>query len=60
MCAAEEQDPGYQQVEYVVRIKAKKASKEQIEELVKLCEMASPTGDTHRRSVPMTLKAIIE
>ncbi len=44
----------------MVRIKAKNASKEQIEELVKLCEMASPTGDTHPRSVPMTHKAIIE
>lgn len=60
MGAAEEPDPGYQQVEYVVRIKAKNASREQIQELVKLCETASPVGDTYARSVPMTFKSIIE
>ena len=40
--------------------KAKNASNERIQELVKLFETASPAGDTHPRSVPMTLKAIIE
>ena len=60
MGAAEEHDSGYHQVEYVVRIKAKNNSNEQIKQLVKLFETVSPAGDTHSRSVPMTHKAIIE
>ncbi|MDG6909151.1 MAG: OsmC family protein [Nitrososphaerota archaeon] len=57
---ASEPRPGYTQVSYTVRIKAKNATKAQLEDLVKLCETASPVGDTLSRSVELKLNAIIE
>ena len=55
-----EPSPGYTQINYTVRIKAKNATKAQLEDLVKLCESASPVGDTLTRNVALKLSAIIE
>ena len=52
--------PGYTQIDYTVRIKAKNATRTQLEDLVKLCETASPVGDTLSRSVGLRLNTIIE
>ncbi len=57
---APEPRPGYTQVIYTVRVKAKNATKSQLEDLMKLCETASPVGDTLSRSVALKLNAIIE
>ena len=57
---ASEPRPGYTQVSYTVRIKAKNATNAQLEDLVKLCETASPVGDTLSRGVVLKLNAIIE
>jgi uncharacterized OsmC-like protein len=47
--------PGYQHIDYRVRLAAPSATDAQIEELRRLCERASPIGDTLTRAVPMTL-----
>jgi len=47
---------GYQKIEYTLRIKSKNATREQLEDLVKLCETSSPVGDTFSRSVPISMK----
>jgi uncharacterized OsmC-like protein len=47
--------PGYQEVDYVVRIRAPAASDEQIERLRALCEHGSPVGDTLERRVRVSL-----
>ncbi|HYB76130.1 MAG TPA: OsmC family protein [Nitrososphaerales archaeon] len=60
MNAAKEPAPGYQGISYTVRIKSKKASKEQLAELTRLCETASPVGDTFSRRVPLKLDVIVE
>ena len=57
---ARKPSPGYKQINYTVRIKAKNATKEQLKDLVRLCETASPVGDTMSRKVPLKLNAIIE
>jgi uncharacterized OsmC-like protein len=57
---AEEPGPGYKSVEYTVRIKAKNATKEQLMNLVRLCETASPVGDTLARPVSLKLNTVIE
>ncbi|HKW05759.1 MAG TPA: OsmC family protein [Nitrososphaerales archaeon] len=53
-------DPGYQRVEYTVKIKSRNATMEQLEDLAKLCETSSPVGDTFSRSVPTSLKLKLE
>jgi uncharacterized OsmC-like protein len=57
---AREPSPGYKSVEYTVRIKAKNATKDQLENLVRLCETASPVGDTLACPVSLKLKTVIE
>ena len=52
--------PGFQKIEYAVRIKSKNATREQLEELVKLCETSSPVGDTFTRPVPISMRVAIE
>lgn len=47
--------PGYQEVDYVVRIRAPTASAEQIASLRDLCEAASPVGATLERPVRFSL-----
>lgn len=47
--------PGYQEVDYVVRIRAPAASAEQIARLRSLCEHGSPVGDTLERPVRVSL-----
>lgn len=49
-------DPGFQKVEYTVRIKSKNATREQLEDLAELCETSSPVGSTFARSVPISMK----
>ena len=57
---AREPNPGYKQIGYTVRIRAKNATKEQLEDLAKLCETASPVGDTLSRNVMLKLDVDIE
>jgi TusA-related sulfurtransferase/uncharacterized OsmC-like protein len=52
--------PGYENVKYIVRIKSKKATEEQLQDLVKLCETSSPVGDTFSRAVHLSLEVVIE
>ncbi len=52
--------PGYESVDYTVRIKAKNATPEQLRDLVSLCETASPVGDTLVRPVKVSLHTVIE
>ena len=60
MGVAQKPGPGYRQISYTVRIKAKNATKAQLRDLVKLCETASPVGDTLSRKVVQKLNVIIE
>ena len=60
MRVGEEPGPGYENIDYTVRIKAKNATREQLAELVKLCETASPVGDTMTRHVPLHLHVSLE
>jgi uncharacterized OsmC-like protein len=57
---AREPNPGYKQIDYTVRIRAKNATKDQLEDLVKLCETVSPVGDTLSRNVMLKLNVVIE
>jgi TusA-related sulfurtransferase/uncharacterized OsmC-like protein len=49
-------DPGFQRIEFTVRIKSTNATREQLEDLVGLCETSSPVGSTYSRSVPISMK----
>lgn len=60
MGVANEPSPGFQKIEYTMRVKAKNATTEQLRELAKLCETASPVGDTLARRVPTTMKILVE
>jgi uncharacterized OsmC-like protein len=57
---AQEPSPGYKQIGYTVRIKAKDATHDQLEDLAKLCETASPVGDTFSRKVVLKLNVVID
>jgi uncharacterized OsmC-like protein len=48
--------PGYQQVSYAVRVKAKNATPEQLAALGKACVVGSPVGDTLERPVPISFE----
>lgn len=52
--------PGYNNVKYIVRIKSKNATKEQLRDLVKLCETSSPVGDTFSRAVQLSMDVVVE
>lgn len=60
MGVADEPSPGYKSVDYTVRIKARNATPDQVLDLVKLCETASPVGETLARPVNVTLHTVIE
>jgi uncharacterized OsmC-like protein len=60
MGVGQEPSPGYQKIQYTFRIRAKNATPEQLRDLVKLCETASPVGDTLERNVELTLKTEVE
>jgi len=47
--------PGFQKINFNVKIKAKNATPEQLQDLVKICETVSPVGDTITREVPFKL-----
>lgn len=51
---------GYDRVKYVVRIKSKNATEDQLRDLVKLCETSSPVGDTFSRAVHLSMDVVIE
>jgi len=55
-----EPNPGFQNFNYTVKIKAKNATPDQLTELVKLCETHSPVADTIESQVPINLKFEIE
>ena len=48
--------PGYDRIAYTVRLKTQGATSEQLAELRRACEQASPVGDTLRRSVALSLE----
>ena len=48
--------PGYQEVRYVVHIRAPTASDAQLAQLRAACERGSPVGDTLERAIPLTLE----
>ena len=56
--AAEKPGSGYDNIDYVVRIKAPGITQEQIDYLIERCEISSPVGDTLRRSIPLNLKFV--
>ena len=60
MGVALEPSSGFQKVRYTVRIKAKNATKQQLTDLVRLCETHSPVGDSLARAVPLELKVEVE
>jgi len=49
-------DPGYQRIAYTVRLRARGATADQLAQLREACEVASPVGDTLRRSVGLTMR----
>lgn len=52
--------PGYDRVNYTLKIKSRNASEEQLRDLAKLCETSSPVGDTFARAVPISMKVVVE
>lgn len=60
MGVASEPNPGFQKIEYTVKMNARNATPEQLRDLLKLCETASPVGDTLAQRVPITMKLSIE
>ena len=48
--------PGYDRIASTVRLKTRGATSEQLAELRRACEQASPVGDTLRRSVALSLE----
>ncbi|MEX2547390.1 MAG: OsmC family protein [Chloroflexota bacterium] len=51
-----EHGPGYQNVEYTIRLKTKGASPDQLEEIRRACLEGSPVGDTLERSVRVSME----
>jgi uncharacterized OsmC-like protein len=50
------QGPGYQRIAYVVRLKARAATSEQLAALRRACERDSPVGDTLREGVTLSFE----
>ena len=48
--------PGYEQIAYKVRLKTRGGTPEQLAELRRACEEASPVGDTLQRHVAISLQ----
>lgn len=49
---------GYDEIAYTIRLDAPDATQEQIDYLIKRCELSSPVGDTLERAVPMKLEFV--
>lgn len=49
------QGPGYDRIAYVIRLKTRGATPEQLAELRRACEQGSPVGDTLERRVTLSL-----
>jgi uncharacterized OsmC-like protein len=47
---------GYDRIAYTVRLRTRNATAEQLAELRRACEQASPVGDSLKRSVALTLE----
>ncbi|MGH2603650.1 MAG: hypothetical protein ACRDJ9_30225 [Dehalococcoidia bacterium] len=47
--------PGYDRIGYAVRVKTRNATPQQIGQLKRACEDASPVGDTLQRRVPLMM-----
>ena len=56
----EDPGPGFQKINFTVKIKAKNATPEQLKDLVGLSKKVSPVGDTLTRPVALNLKFEIE
>jgi hypothetical protein len=48
--------PGYQQIACAVRLRTRGGTPEQLAELRRACEQASPVADTLQRLVPLTIR----
>ncbi len=48
--------PGYDRIEYTVRLRAPEATEEQVARLRAMCERASPVGDSLAKSIPLNVK----
>jgi uncharacterized OsmC-like protein len=48
--------PGYDKIGYTIRLRAKGATTEQIEALRRVCERASPVGDSMSKAIPLKLE----
>jgi len=48
--------PGYQRIDYTIRLKTKGATPEELEEIRRACLEGSPVGDTLERPVPLSLE----
>ena len=58
--ATEKPGSGYDNIDYVVRIKAPEITQEQIEYLIERCEISSPVGDSMTRPIPLNLEFVAE
>jgi uncharacterized OsmC-like protein len=48
--------PGYERIAYTVRLKTRGGAADQLAELRRACEQASPVGDTLERHVSLNLR----
>jgi uncharacterized OsmC-like protein len=60
MSVGSEPRPGFQKIELTLTIKAKNGTSEQLKDLAKLCETASPVMDTVTQQVPVRLNVLVE
>lgn len=56
--AAEKPGSGYDNIDYVVRIRAPEITQKQIDYLVERCEKSSPVGDSLSRHIPLNLEFV--
>jgi uncharacterized OsmC-like protein len=47
---------GYERIAYTVRLKTRRGTPDQLAELRRACEQASPVGDTLKRQVALSLR----
>jgi uncharacterized OsmC-like protein len=48
--------PGYDKIGYTIRLRARGAATEKIEALRRVCERASPVGDSMSKAIPLKLE----
>lgn len=51
-------DPGYDRIGYTIRVRAPRATEEQVDALKTMCERSSPVGDTLTSRIPLTLEIL--